>query len=371
MMNLRAVALLALVLLAGCGSNVSDTPTSTVTTTVESTPSVTTAERTTTITTENPTTTETTATTTTADSKPENPWGEQNVTVAIWNRANPDRSIGPLVNETLAYWNEHASEYGDYDVTFVSRPNRRDADIAVEYVTNIDECGYDSTDDTVGCAPVLDKYDTADRLERVRVVAGYSNNSTVQILKHEFGHVLGIDHGEEPMPTMQEIGQFRYLSQPDIADRPVPWFNSTLSVYADFETLPGHDRDDAREQVNHALDYYESGADGAVPRNVSFVWTSNESAADVRIRFPDDPFDCGGEHMREGSCGSSWAYNTDTDDAYEYYSEYLIRLRGLDMDVVGWHVGYWLADAMGLVEDELPDPFVDAGHDDRRSDWWE
>jgi len=205
----------------------------------------------------------------------------------------------------------------------------------------------------------------------VQVVAGYSNESTVEILKHEFGHVVGVEHGEEPMPTMQAMSRVTYLSQPDLRDRAVPWRSSTLAVHVDVSALPGHDREEAREQIQHALGYYESGADGAVPSNVSFTSTSNRSAADLRIRVPEESFDCGGERLREGSCGESWVYDTDTDDAPEYFAEYEIRVRGIDTDAFGWHVGYWLSDAMGLTEEELPAPFVDADYDERRSEWWQ
>lgn len=367
MLRLRVATVVFLVLLAGCSGAIQDTtPTSTRSTTTSSV-------ETTTTTSAASTTIETTAETTTTvrQAEIENPWSKQNVTVAVSNTVNQSRNVAPLVDETLAYWNDYASEYGDYNVTFVSTTNTYNADIVVKFVTRITECDGEATNSTVGCAPNLDPWDTPDDPAHVRIVAGYSNKSTLQILKHEFGHVLGIDHGEEPMPTMQAIGQFRHLSQPDVTDRPVPWQNSTLSIYTNVETLPDHDRDDAREQIQHVLDYYDAGADGAVPQNVSFVRTTNRSAADVQIRFPDDAFDCAGERMREGSCGSSWAYNTDTDDAPEYFSSYSIRVRGLDMDAVGWHVGYWLASAMGLNEDEFPAPFVDAGHHDRRSEWWE
>lgn len=369
MLRWRVVAVIGLVLLAGCsgGSLQETTPTSETTTA----PAETTTTTSTTTTTTEKTTTATTKTTTEKENVA-NPWGKQNVTVAVWNSVNQSRDVTPLVNRTLDYWNGDASEYGRYNVTFVPTMSIQDADILVKFVGQIAECGYDvDLDSTVGCAPIYDEYSTPAHPVEIEVVAGYSDESTTQILKHEFGHVLGIEHGEEPLPLMEPTSHHEYLSQTDLGDRAVPWRNDTLSVHVDVSTLPGHDRDDAREQIRHALDYYESGADGAVPDNVSFVQTSNRPAADVQIRFPDDPFDCAGERVRDGSCGSSWIYDTDTDDAPEYFASYEIRVRGIDPDAIGWHVGYWLSEAMGLSEDELPEPFVDADYDDRRDEWWE
>ncbi|WP_128478363.1 zinc metalloprotease [Halorussus pelagicus] len=378
MPTMRTLAVVALVVLAGCSGPLQESATTTAVpdTATATTPPVTTStfDTGTTVraTTTTPTTTPTpTASTTTIEQRPaDNPWGRQKVTVAVRNTADQSRDIAPLVEQTLAYWNGEGSEYAGYEVTFVRATNPRDADIVVESVDEVTECDGEDTDSAVGCAPLLDARSTPETPARVEVVAGYSNESTRTILRHEFGHVLGIEHGEEPMPTMQAISSFTYLSQPDLADRAVPWKNDTLAVHIDLSGLPGHDRDAAREQVRHALDYYESGADGAVPSNVSFERTSNRSAVDVRIDFPDDPFDCGSERVREGSCGSAWTYDTDTDDAPEYFAQYDIRVRGLETEAVGWHVGYWLANALGLGEDELPAPFVDAGRDDRRGEWW-
>ncbi|UPW00044.1 hypothetical protein M0R88_16210 [Halorussus gelatinilyticus] len=393
MLDLRTVALVALVLLAGCSGGLGGTTTPDATTSTAPTETTTTPNATASLTETTATTTTTEATTapatsTTASTETpttastgmptatdertdvENPWGRRNVTVAVRNTANRSRNVAPLVERTLAYWNGEGSEYAHYDVTFVPTSEVIEADVVVEFVKRIESCNGTDTNSTVGCAPLLDGRAVPSDPARVQVVAGYSNQSTVEILKHEFGHVVGVEHGEEPMPTMQAMSAVTHLSQPDLRDRAVPWHNSTLAVHVDVSALPGHEREAAREQIRHALDYYESGADGTVPSNVSFVRTSNRSAADVRIQIPDEAFDCGGERLREGSCGESWVYDTDTDDAPEYFASYDVRVRGIDTDAIGWHVGYWLSDAMGLTEAELPSPFVDADYDERRSEWW-
>lgn len=365
-MKTRALLLVVLVLFAGCGGSVQETETTTISTTTQAT---TTTEQTATTSTTTSTETKTTETTT---PKPANPWNKENVTVTIRYKTNESRDITPLVNETLDYWNNHSDEYGAYsEITFVSTPNQRFSDIVIEVVPEIESCGEEDTDNTVGCAPVLEEYDSPTIPEYVQVTAGYSDESTKQILKHEFGHVMGIEHGEDPMPLMEPMHKHTYLSQPDVSERVLPWKNSTLSVFVDTENVTLQDQDDVNEQIDYSLSYFEGGADGSVPENVSFTRTENRSTADIRISVPDDGFDCGGERMREGSCGTFRAYDTDTDDAFEYYSRWDIRVRNIDEDAVGWHVGYWLANAFGLEGDELPEPFVDANYRDRRSDWWE
>lgn len=367
-MKVRALLLALLVLLAGCGGSVQETQTTTPQTTQA--PTATQAETATATTQPTETTEETTETPTTTP-RPENPWNKENVTVYVQYDVNTSRDITPLVNETLRYWNNHTDDYGAYsEIQFVSTPNQEFADIVVEVVPQIESCGIGGTDDTVGCASLLGQYDSPSYPEYVQIVAGYSNKSTTETLKHEFGHIMGVEHGEEPMPLMEARAKQTYLSQPDIQDRALPWRNSTLSVYVDIENVTSHDRDDINEQVGHALSYYENGAEGSVPKNVTFTRTNNRSAADIRVMFPDGPIECGSSTMRKGSCMSYRAYNTDVDDAFEYYSRLTISIRGLEEDAVGWHVGSWLVDSFGLTGDEVPGPFVDADYDDRRSSWW-
>lgn len=371
----RAVLLALLVVLAGCSGVVQETePTTTETVTAgsdtvaETTASATEAGTTTVTATtaEIPQTTESPRTT---ESAPDNPWSEEEVTVAVVNRANRSRNVTPLVNRTLAYWNEHADEHGDYDVTFALSENDRSADVVVEYVVSIPECGVSDNETTVGCAPLLTAHSTASGEETVEVVAGYSNDSTVEILKHEFGHLLGIEHGEEPMPTMEALSRHTYLSQSDASERELPWRNATLTVAVDMENMTY--RQTAREQVRHALEYYEDGADGAVPENVSFVTVDDASEADIAVSSPT-AVTCGQSRDTEASCGRTWGYDTDTDDALEYYSRAEITVaHQAEVDLVGWYVGYWLGYAFGLDEDELPEPFVDADYETASGEWWE
>ena len=122
------------------------------------------------------------------------------------------------------------------------------------------------------------------------------------------------------------------------------------------------------EQIDHALDYYDRGADGTVPENVSFRHVERPERADIVVRFSDDS-PCG---FGSGSCGSVSGTDPDGDGALERYTHLEITLTDLDSDVVGWHVARWLALGFGI-EDESEYPPVlreETSHEDRRSDWW-
>ncbi|WP_192498509.1 matrixin family metalloprotease [Halorussus halophilus] len=288
------------------------------------------------------------------------------MTVGIDQNANLSRDIRPLVNETLRYWNENATRYGDYDVQFVSTPSS-DADLVVNFTANVTKCGIERDNRTLGCAPILEPNSKVDQ-ETVEIEAGYTNKTTLKILKHEFGHVMGLEHGAEPMPLMAAVdNETERWPDRNLADRAWPRQSSNLSVYYSLENVSEPDREEYREQIQHALDYYANGADGYVPANVSFTRTTNQSGADVVVEFPEST-ECGGERVEEGSCASQWVINTDQDEAAEYLGTTEIAIMGMDADAVGWHVGVWLADSFGL--EERPPPFVDADYDERRDEWW-
>jgi len=376
----RLVVVALLVVLAGCstGGPFHDTTTATTQTTQAVTTGPTPTAGTTTTATVTPTTTAgttpSTPTTTTATPTPTppraakiaNPWGSRTVTVGVVNRVN-DRNVVPLVNRTLTYWNAHAAEFGAYDVHFVLRPNATSPDVRVAFVATVTDCGNHT--DVLGCSPLVDHGPVTDRPLVVRIQAGYTDASTVDTMKHEFGHLLGIRHGEAPEPLMSPYATAARLRTPNATDRALPWTHSTLSVYVDYANVSESDRATYRDQVGHALDYYQAGANGTVPANVSFVRTSNRSAADVVVSFPTTlPSTCGGG---SGSCREFQGADPDEDGAPEWYTRFHVTVAGVDAGAVGWYVGYQLGYAFGAANaSELPPAFQHPSYETAHSDWW-
>jgi len=218
--------------------------------------------------------------------------------------------------------------------------------------------------DVAGCAPVPGSPAGIARPETVEVRTGLSDESTVQVLEHELGHALGLDHDDAPQPLMAPMAQLTTLPQPDASERALPWQAPELSVYVEYDTAS--DPTVARTQVGHALDYFERGAGGTAPENVTFVATRNRTAADVVVRFRDRA--C--EHDR-GSCARRAGLDPDGDGALEYYTRVEIALVDLDPDAVAWHVAYWLGYAFGFEDRaDWPGPLRNASGAERRSEWW-
>jgi len=131
------------------------------------------------------------------------PWpGSDPVTVTIENEVAPDREFEPLVAETLRWWEARDDRWGNYttDWRLVDGP---DADVTVTFVDRVRSCGdHSDPGSLLGCAPVLDPSTPADADERVRIRGGFTDETTLHVLKHEFGHVYGRSHGEAPAEIM-------------------------------------------------------------------------------------------------------------------------------------------------------------------------
>jgi hypothetical protein len=293
-----------------------------------------------------------------------NPWGTEQLTVTINNTANESRDFRPLVAESLDFWANNSTRYAGYAIDFELDPNASDPDLVIEFVDSIEECA--NVTNPAGCAPYVTADGGVSRPVTVEVVGSYTNNSTRLILKHELGHVLGLNHSTGPESVMAPTSQLETLPRTNATERRLPWNDSNFSVYLDPDVS---DRDEIRDQLDHALDYYAAGANGTVPDNVSYEFVENRTDAEVVIEFGDDlPCRAGDS----GSCGQVHGVDPDGDGALERYDRLRVTISDIDDEAVGWHVGYWLGYGFGFEdESDWPEPFRDASYDDRRSQWWE
>jgi len=297
----------------------------------------------------------------------DNPWGKDTVTVAILEGNHDEIEYESALSEAIDYWNSN-TQYGDYTVEFVEVGDVDRADIRVEIRESVDSCGVEKGDQVLGCAPLLTDGTRADTPVSVTIEAGYNSQSTEDIMIHEFGHVLGIRHGEDPQEYMQPAETVYRVAQPNATERAYPWETTEFTFFAETESLPESEQDDAREQVGQAIDYYNrtKDEDRDVPDNITVSWADNRSDANVIVTFPDDLPD----GTDQGSSIEQFGFDPDGDGAIEYYTNATIALVDIDTAAVGWHTGYWFGQGLGINRSELPDPFQNADYDERRSDWW-
>jgi hypothetical protein len=198
---------------------------------------------------------------------------------------------------------------------------------------------------------------------------GLRADSAALVLKHEFGHLLGLDHDDAPADVMAARRVLYTRPQPNATEVAFPWADRSFDVYVDVSNTSEPVR--ARWQVRYALRYFGERAEGevpGVPANLTFETTTNRSAAEVVIETAGvSP--CGGG---AGSCGATRGPDPDGDGTVESYDRLTITLVDLDPTAVAWHVGYWLAFGLGAERDaDKPPPLRNASYVDRRSQWWD
>lgn len=296
---------------------------------------------------------------------PDNPYRQSTLVVGLAVETDGSRDYEPLVRSALDYWEDRAEQYAGYPVDYDLRPDADRPDVRVTVVDEVD-CGAEPH--AAGCAPVVEAHSQFDPPVSVRVVDGLSDASTVDVLTHEVGHTLGLDHGDAPQSVMAPERDLATLPRTDATARAVPWADDRFTVFVDVRTLPADERDAARRQVAAALDYFAAGAGGTVPENVTFVRTADRSAAEVTV-VATGSLSC---QSGGGSCGSLAGVDPDGDGALERYDRLEITFADLDVEAVGWHVGRWLGRGFGFeAASDYPPPLrEDASHDERRSDWW-
>lgn len=299
------------------------------------------------------------------------PWPtEETVTVNLSVESGSDRDWGALVGEGLDYWQANQDRYATYTQDLVFDPDAPDAEVTVSIVEDITQCGvHDDPDvEPLGCADRYNRSLLADETVRVRVESGWDDATTLQTLKHEFGHVYGLTHGEGPVGIMNATySDARTVPEPNVSERANPFGSDGIDVAVDYGSFSAVESD-VRQQVRHAVEYYDRGGGGTVDPAVEIRLHDDPETADIVVRKGQITRCSDGD---TGSCGQLSRSNTDSDPAWEYYTRQEISLRGIDTATVGWHVGYWMGFSVATADSqsELPPPFGESDYEHVRN-WW-
>lgn len=292
--------------------------------------------------------------------QPANPWGKSTLTVGVVHSASSWRNVTGSVAEALDYWEQHDSTYGRYQVDYDLHPNASDPDIIVRYVTDVSVCGSPNRDRGAGFAPRITAEHPPQPPEYVCVRTGFNEASTTHILKHEFGHLLGINHGETPRDLMSTEYEYLQIPRPTPALRAASIPRENLSVFVDRSTIFARRDHVAKRQLERVFEYYETGAAETIGR-VNLTKIQDRDAADVVIRFPrHSPCD----RTLAGSCAK-------LGERPDGHPQLDVSITTTHEDTFGWHAGFWLGFALGAERhEELPAPFRNASFDDRHREWW-
>lgn len=334
MVRLLPLVMILIVILSGCTAT---SPATEQTPTETPTERITDVDITTSTSTDFPTETTSPTNTETATLRPDlpdNPWRKEPIVIGIDSSADPDRNYSAQVIDAVEYWHEIGEGRTAWSPNFTIHPDAKSPDIVIRFVNEIQSCGTEDGNVTIGCARVLQPDSTPSEPEIVLINIGLTNESTYRTARHELGHTLGLNHGEGPGEVMQPYDQV---------------FNQIVRVHIEFETTADHEKRDTRRQMGYVFDYYSSGADGFLTEDVEFASINDREAADIIIEVNK-----GGSESRARFDGG----------------DFIIEINGINTNRRGWHIGYWFGFYFGANStDELPPPF-DEPESDSRTQWW-
>lgn len=290
------------------------------------------------------------------DDPPQNPWLTEEITVSVVEQPD-DRDYQPLIEESLTYWNANMTAVG-WQGEFVYAETS-DPDVPVKIVedvaaadTEIDE--YEDQElEAVGSAPIYYYPGEANEWEQpIYVQSGLNDTSTIDVAAHEFGHALGLHHeAEDEFPVMAAEMATATEPQPSIYEQANPWDSETIYVYyAEDSEL----RDQHIEPLEEAREWYDDGADGWLPDDVSVERTHDPDEADITVEMAGEIV--GGDHRWQ------WrGFDHDADgDFDEMYSGEIMMEHQMSDQRVTWAFGHAMGYMFGVEdESELPEPFAE------------
>ena len=171
--------------------------------------------------------------------------------VAIVDRSESTHDLRALTVEALSFWNENAAQYAGFEVTFGLVAREEDPDVEIEFLddrSELDGCREHSSENVLGCAPLIREGNRIERPVVAEVVATDRPYGEVLITTmHELGHMLGLDHAAEPA----------YIMSNRIQDR-LPEYEHRVTVLESFQSAWGA-RNDGTRTYNEGISLWNDG----------------------------------------------------------------------------------------------------------------
>lgn len=144
------------------------------------------------------------------------PFADSVVTVGVQENTDTPHDIIEITNRALSFWEEHSERYAGFDITFDLRTGAdvdpSALDIILAFGDNPTGCegvpGF--SPQVLGCAPIWRPSRQFPKPVVARVVASTRPIGKITITtKHEIGHILGLDHVDDPREIMSNLPQDR------------------------------------------------------------------------------------------------------------------------------------------------------------------
>lgn len=168
-------------------------------------------------------------------------------TISVIDRSNGGHDVDAIAKEAADYWNEHAEEYAEVDVTFTFDDEAPDIELVfLADRAGLEGCQEHASREILGCAPLLRPGHRPERPITVEVVSAGQPYGDVRITaKHELGHTLGLGHGDEPA----------YIMSNDIEDR-LPEYHRRIEILDSIEN-GWNGRNSGTREYNRGIDRWK------------------------------------------------------------------------------------------------------------------
>lgn len=207
-------------------------------------------------------------------------------TVGIRDDSDSGHDLETLTDEAVAFWNENASRYAGFEVAFRRVAADADPDVIVEFLdtrSELDGCQDHSSEQVLGCAPLIYENTRIDRPVIAEVVAtGRPYGDVLTTTQHELGHMLGLGHADEPS----------YIMSNRIRDR-LPEYEHRIETLEAFQTAWAS-RNDGTRTYNEAIslwndEAYEAAIDpfGRAAEHYRAIHDHVEAAAEATSAFEE------------------------------------------------------------------------------------